>query len=151
MYREIGKAWQAIFREKSGDILQRAVQLRREPTILRVERPMRLDRARMLGYKAKQGVAVVRIRVARGGMRRRRPRSGRRPKHLGVLRIKSSASAQLVAERRVGEKYPNMKVVGSYPVWRDGRSAWYECILIDPDQPSVKKDYNYRRLLGISR
>ncbi len=151
MYSEIGRTWQAIFREKSGDILQRAIQLRREPAVVRVERPMRLDRARMLGYKAKQGVAVVRIRVARGGMRRKRPRSGRRPKHLGVVRIKSSVSTQLVAERRVGEKYPNMKVLGSYPVWTDGRNAWYECVLIDPLQPSIKNDYNYRRLLGISR
>jgi len=92
----------------------------------------------------------VRIRVSRGGMRRKRPRSGRRPKHLGVLRIKSSVSAQGVAERRVGEKYPNMKVLGSYLIWRDGMHAWYECVLIDPLHPSVKNDYNYRRVLGIT-
>ncbi len=150
MYREIGKTWQSVLRDKSGDILARAIKLRREPAILRVERPSRLDRARMLGYKAKQGVAVVRIRVSRGGMRRKRPRSGRRPKHLGVLRIKSSVSAQGVAERRVGEKYPNMKVLGSYLIWRDGMHAWYECVLIDPLHPSVKNDYNYRRVLGIT-
>ncbi len=135
---------------KAGDILARAIQMRREPAIIRVERPSRLDRARMLGYKAKQGVAVVRIRVSRGGMRRKRPRSGRRPKHLGVLRIKSSVSAQKVAERRVGERYPNMKVLGSYPIWKDGKYAWYECVLIDPVNPSVRSDYNYRRVLGIN-
>jgi len=135
-------------RAKSGDILARAIQLRREPAIFRVERPSRLDRARMLGYKAKKGVAVVRIRISRGGMRRKRPTSGRRPKHMGVLKIKSSVSGQRVAERRVGERYRNMKVLGSYPVWRDGKYAWYECVLIDPVNPSIKSDYNYRRLLG---
>ncbi len=150
MYRQIGKSWQDILHVKAGDILARAIQLRREPAIIRVERPSRLDRARMLGYKAKQGVAVVRIRVSRGGMRRKRPRSGRRPKHLGVLRIKSSVSAQEVAERRVGERYPNMKVLGSYPIWKDGKYAWYECVLIDPVNPSVRSDYNYRRVLGIN-
>src|SRR5207245_2072712 len=90
LYREIGKTWQTVLREKSGDILARAIQLRREPTILRVERPSRLDRARMLGYKAKQGVAVVRVRGSRGGMRRQRPRAGTRPNRLGAPRIKSS-------------------------------------------------------------
>lgn len=150
LYRQIGRSWQSIFNEKAGDILARAVQFRKEPTILRIERPSRLDRARMLGYKAKQGIAVVRIRVSRGGMRRKRPRSGRRPKHLGVLKIKSSVSSQQVAERRVGEKYPNMKVLGSYIVWRDGRFAWYECVLLDPMSHSIQSDYNYRRILGVT-
>ena len=84
-------------------------------------------------------------------MRRKRPRSGRRPKHLGVLRIKSSVSAQQVAERRVGERYRNMKVLGSYPIWKDGKYAWYECVLIDKVGPSIQSDYNYRRVLGTNR
>ncbi|MDA4127993.1 MAG: 50S ribosomal protein L15e [Thaumarchaeota archaeon] len=147
---QIGKSWQAIFSEKGGDILARAVQFRKEPTVIRIERPSRLDRARMLGYKAKDGVAVVRIRVSRGGMRRKRPTSGRRPKHMGVLKMKSAVSSKQVAERRVGEKYRNMKVLGSYIVWRDGRFAWYECILVDPINPSIRSDYNYSRVLGLN-
>jgi large subunit ribosomal protein L15e len=148
MYRQISKTWQNIFHEKTGDIRARAVQLRKEPAMLRVERPWRLDRARSLGYKAKEGVIIVRARVSRGGMRRQRPTSGRRPKHMGVLKIKSSVSSQSVAERRVSGRFPNMKVLGSYPVWEDGRFAWFECVLIDPLSPGVRKDYNYRRLLG---
>jgi len=124
------------------------VQLRKEPAMMRVERPWRLDRARSLGYKAKEGVIVVRVRVSRGGMRRKRPTSGRRPKHMGVLKIKSAVSSQSVAERRVSERFPNMKMLGSYPVWEDGRFGWFECILIDPLGPSIRKDYNYRRVLG---
>jgi large subunit ribosomal protein L15e len=68
---------------------------------------------------------------------------------MGVLRIKSAVSSQQVAERRVAERHPNMKVLGSYPVWKDGIHAWYECILIDPSHPAIRKDYNYRRTLGI--
>jgi len=148
VYRHISKTWQDIFHERSGDIRARAVELRKEPAMLRVQRPWRLDRARSLGYKAKEGVIVVRARVSRGGMRRQRPTSGRRPKHMGVLKMKSAVSSQSVAVRRVAERFPNMKVIGSYPVWEDGRFAWYECILVDPLNPAIKKDYNYRRMLG---
>jgi large subunit ribosomal protein L15e len=150
MYRQISKTWQDIFHEKAGDMRTRAVQLRKEPAMLRVDHPWRLDRARALGYKAKEGVVVVRMRVSRGGMRKQRPTSGRRPKHMGVLKIKSAVSSQSVAERRAAERHPNMKVLGSYPVWEDGIHAWYECILIDPAHPAILKDYNYRRVLGLA-
>ncbi len=148
MYRQISKTWQGIFHEKAGEIRSRAVKLRKEPAMMRVERPWRLDRARSLGYKAKEGVIVVRARVSRGGMRKQRPTSGRRPKHMGVLKIKSDVSSQTVAERRVSERYVNMALLGSYPVWQDGIHAWFECILVDPLNPSIRKDYNYRRALG---
>ncbi len=148
MYSQISKTWQGIFSEKAGDMRARAVVLRREPAILRLERPSRLDRARAVGYKAKEGVVVVRARVSRGGMRRQRPTSGRRPKHMGVLKIKSAVSSKSVAERRVSERFPNMKLLGSYPIWQDGMFAWFECVLIDPRHPAITKDYDYRRALG---
>jgi large subunit ribosomal protein L15e len=150
LYREIGNTWQRVFHEKSGDILARAIQLRKGPTMERLERPSRLDRARMLGYKAKEGVVVVRIRVGAGGMRRQRPTSGRRPKHLGVLRMKSDESVQKVAERRVREKHVNLKLLGSYLLWVDGKHRWYEMVLIDPLHPAIKKDYDYRRRIGLA-
>jgi large subunit ribosomal protein L15e len=148
LYRQVSKSWQSILHEKSGDIRARAVVLRKQPALLRLERPSRLDRARMLGYKAKQGVIIVRSRVSRGGMRRKRPTSGRRPKHLGVLRMKADVPVQAVAERRALVKYPNMKLLGSYLLWKDGRFAWFECILVDPLNPSIKKDYNFKRVFG---
>lgn len=150
MYRQISKTWQDVLREKGGDMRARAVQLRKEPATLRVDRPWRLDRARALGYKAKEGVIVVRMRVSRGGMRKKRPTSGRRSKHMGVLKIKSAVSSQSVAERRVRERHPNMRLLGSYLVWKDGIHAWYECVLIDPLHPAVRNDYNYRRVLGLT-
>ncbi|HEY6283565.1 MAG TPA: 50S ribosomal protein L15e [Nitrososphaerales archaeon] len=149
MYRQISKTWQDIFHEKAGNIRARAVELRKQPAMVRVDRPWRLDRARALGYKAKEGVVVIRMRVSRGGMRRKRPTSGRRPKHMGVLKIKSAVSSQSVAEGRSLERHPNMHLIGSYLVWQDGIHAWFECILVDPMHPAVKSDYNYRRTLGI--
>jgi len=148
MYSQISKTWQSIFHEKAGNIRVRAIELRKEPAMMRVERPWRLDRARSLGYKAKEGVVVIRARVSRGGMRKKRPSSGRRPKHMGVVKIKSDVSSQTVAEHRVSQRFVNMKLLGSYLVWKDGKHAWYECVLIDPQHPAILKDYNFRRALG---
>lgn len=121
-----------------SDLQKRAIIWRKQPTIMRVMRPSRLDRARALGYKAKQGYVLVRVKIGRGGMRRERPRSGRRPKHLGVVKIKGAVSMIEVARRRAGERYPNLVALGSYPVYRDGRHAWYEVILIDPNHPRIR-------------
>lgn len=140
MYRHMSESWKSIWKEKAGEIRQRAIAWRRGPTIVRLKKPTRIDRARRLGYKAKQGFVVVRIRVARGGMRKSRPRSGRRPKHLGVVKIKAAVSMQKVAERRVAEKFPNLKVLSSYLLYRDGKYSWYEVILVDPHHPSIKAD-----------
>lgn len=149
MYRQIGRTWQEIFSEKKGDILKRIVEFRRQSAIIRIDRPTRIDRARAIGYKAKKGVIVVRARVARGGMRKKRPRSGRRQKHMGVVKVKAEISMKEVAERRVKERFPNLRLLGSYLVWRDGRYSWYECVLIDPQRNEIIRDYNYRRTLGI--
>lgn len=112
---------------------------------MRVEHPTRLDRARAVGYKAKQGIVVVRIKVKRGGMRQKRPVSGRRPKHLGVLKIKGAFNSKDTAERRVSEKYPNTNVLGSYPVYQDGRNIWYEVVLADMNHPVLAGSYDYRK------
>jgi large subunit ribosomal protein L15e len=67
---------------------------------------------------------------------------------MGVVKIKSAVSSKSVAERRVSERFPNMKLIGSYPLWHDGRFAWFECILVDPLHPAISVDYDFRRALG---
>jgi large subunit ribosomal protein L15e len=129
-----------MLRAKASDIKQRIIAWRREPAIVRLEHPYRLDRAHSVGYKAKQGFVVVRVRVGRGGMRRARPRSGRRPKHLGVLRMRANVSAQEVAQRRAARHFPNLHPLNSYLLYRDGRYAWYEVIFVDPHHPAVRRD-----------
>jgi large subunit ribosomal protein L15e len=119
---------------------QRLVLWRRQPTVMRIEHPTRLDRARKLGYKAKQGFVVVRTRVRRGGLRKIRPRSGRRPKRMGVAKFKPSKSIRLIAEERTAKKFPNLEVLNSYWVGQDGRSKWFEVILVDPNSPVIQTD-----------
>ncbi len=148
MYRNIAKTWRSMTKDAAPAFKQRAIAWRRGPTLERIERPSRLDRARALGYKAKQGIVVVRIKVTRGGMRQKRPSSGRRPKHLGVLKIKGHFSSQDTANRRVLEKYPNTKLVGSYPVYQDGRYIWFEVILADTNHPALSNSFDIRKRFG---
>ena len=84
-YAYIADAWKTY---RDADHLairqKRLYDWRREPVITRVERPARLDRARALGYKAKQGYIVVRTRVRRGSLRKTRFKMGAKPSGMGV-------------------------------------------------------------------
>ena len=139
--------WLNLWRENAPALRERAIKWRKENAVTRIEKPSRIQRARRLGYKAKQGIIVIRMRVGTGGMRRKRPRSGRRPKHLGVTRIKADVSMKQVADRRVLERYPNMKLLGSYFLYKDGMHYWFEVILADPSHPRVSKDKELRKRL----
>lgn len=140
----MAQTWLKMWKSNSDELKAKAIVWRTEPTIHRIERPSRLDRARRLGYKAKQGISVVRISVGRGGMRKQRPVAGRRPKHIGVVHIKQGISMRKVAERRVSEKFPNMEILGSYYLHKDGMNLWYEVILADPNHPAISKDKEMR-------
>ena len=139
------KVWLKMWKDNSTELREKAVIWRKQNAVTRVDKPSRITRARRLGYKAKQGIAVVRMRVGTGGMRKQRPRGGRRPKHLGVTRIKAAVSMKQVAERRVLERYPNMKLLGSYFLYKDGMHYWFEIILADPSHPSIAKDKELRK------
>ena len=136
-----------MWKSNADELKSKSIGWRTEPVIHKIQRPSRLDRAHRLGYKAKQGIIVVRVRVGRGGMRKQRPVAGRRPKHMGVVHIKQGISMRKVAERRVNEKFPNMEVLGSYYLHKDGTYYWYEVILADPNHPSIYKDREMRSKL----
>ena len=123
-----------------GLILQRKSEWRKSPPVQRVEKPTRIDRAREYGYKAKQGFVVARVRVRRGGMRKSRPDSGRKPKRMGVKKITPSKSIQRIAEERAQRKFMNLEVLGSYWLWEDGQYKWYEVVMVDPSHPAIKSD-----------
>jgi len=140
-YKYIAEAWKKPEESFVQELMrQRLIEWRKEPAIVRVEKPTRLDRARKLGYKAKQGFIVVRVRVRRGGLRKQRPRSGRRPKRMGVRKYKPAKSLRLIAEERAARKFPNLEVLNSYWVGEDGRFKWFEVIMVDPHNPSIKAD-----------
>lgn len=131
-YKYLSDAWKKPEDSYVEEVMrQRLITWRKEPAIVRVEKPTRLDRARRLGYKAKKGYVVIRVRVRRSGFSKPRPRSGRRPKRMGVSKIKLGKSLRLVAEERAARRFPNLEVLNSYWAWEDGLYKWFEVIMAD--------------------
>jgi large subunit ribosomal protein L15e len=144
MYAFIAETWQD--EEQMKQLMwERLQKWRREPAIVRIDRPTRLNRARTLGYKAKRGIIVVRVRVRRGGRLPRRPSRGRKTKNQMVSRLTPKKGLQWIAEERANRKYPNMEVLGSYWVGEDAKFKWFEVILVDRSCPDIiaDKDLNW--------
>ena len=139
MYKHIRHLWKKPKANMLELWRERLLKWRREPSTIRIERPTRIDRARSLGYKAKQGFIVVRQRVPRGGHTRGSYLGGRRPKHQRKVMILGK-NYQQIAEERANKKYPNCEVLNSYYVAKDGIYYWYEIILIDKAHPVILKD-----------
>ncbi len=121
---------------------ERLQQWRKEGSVTKIRRPTRIDRARSLGYKAKQGIIVARVKTRRGGLRKSRYIRGRRTQRMGKNKITGGMSIQRIAEGRASRKFPNMEVLNSYWVGEDGKAKWYEVILVDPSHPVIKSDKN---------
>ena len=139
LYQHIRELWKKP-KENLGPLWkERLVAWRKEPVTIRIKRPTRLDRARTLGYKAKQGFLIVRQRVQRGGHTRPDIKKGRRPRH-NRQRLILGKSYQRVAEERVARKYVNCEVLNSYWVAKDGKYYWHEIILVDKSHPAIKAD-----------
>jgi len=140
-YKYIAEAWAKPEKSYVKELMrQRLIKWRKQSAIVRIEKPTRIDRARRLGYKAKQGFTIARVRVRRGGLRKKRPKAGRRPKRMGVKKYKPAKSMRLIGEERTGKKFPNLEVLNSYWVAEDGRSKWFEIIMVDPHHPAIKAD-----------
>ncbi len=138
--------WKKPNEEEKELLKKRLIQFRREPALVRIPKPTRIDRARALGYKAKQGFIVVRQRVLRGGHRRPNDQKGRRPKH-NTRRLVLNKSYQQICEERANKVYSNAEVLNSYFVAKDGKYIWYEVILVDRSHPQILKDNNLKNLV----
>lgn len=140
-YQYIAKAWKKPDQTYVKDLTwHRLIKWRRQPTVVRIEHPTRLDRARSLGYKAKQGYVIVRVRVRRGSLRRSRPKMGRKPRKMGFKRLTPGKNLRWIAEERAAKRYPNMEVLNSYWVAQDGKQKWFEIVLVDPSHPVIMND-----------
>jgi len=136
MYQYLRQAWKKPDRET---LRKRMIEWRKTDTIVNVDKPLRLDRARALGYKAKKGFVVLRVRVGRGGHKGKKPNRGRRSKRQ-TNRKNLKMSYQWIAEQRAGRKYNNLEVLNSYKIGKDGMFYFYEVILVDPQRPEIKND-----------
>lgn len=141
------KYLEELWKKKQSDVLRfllrvRAWEYRQLPVIHRLSHPSRPDKARRLGYKAKQGYVAVRVAVRRGG--RKRP-NGKgivygKPKHHGINQLKSKRNLRSVAEERAGSRFTNMRVLNSYWVNQDATYKYFEIILVDPSHTKIRRD-----------
>ncbi|KAH9684772.1 Ribosomal protein L15 [Citrus sinensis] len=116
-YKYVSELW----RKKQSDVMRflqrvRCWEYRQHPSIVRVTRPTSPDKARRLGYKAKQGYVVYRVRVRRGGRKRPVPK--------GILKFQRSKRS--VAEERAGRKLGGLK--------------YFEVILVDAAHNAIRND-----------
>lgn len=141
MYSYVREAWKKPDETEVKKLLWHRMQKwRREGSVVRIEHPTRIDRARTLGYKAKQGIIVVRAQVRRGGRRKSRYIRGRRTARMGMARTTPGKGIQRMAEERSARRYPNMEVLNSYWVGEDGVRKFYEVILVDRSHPGIRSD-----------
>ncbi len=139
LYKYIREIWKKPEENLKDIFKKRILEWKKQPATIRVDKPTRVDRARSLGYKAKQGYIVVRQRIMKHKRQRPKFKAGRRSKHMRrkkVLRM----SYQWIAEQRVERKYRNCSVLNSYYVGEDGRYIWFEVILIDRTHPAIMSD-----------
>ncbi|MBI5228113.1 50S ribosomal protein L15e [Candidatus Micrarchaeota archaeon] len=135
-YKYIEQTMQAQYKARDGTFRNKILAWRNGPVMALVEHPSNLIRARRLGYKAKQGYSVVRVRIDKGRRTRRKPMGGR--KHKNFYRfVQPGMSHQAMAEQRVNRIYRNMEVLNSYWIGEDGNYKFFEVILADPYKPTV--------------
>ncbi len=141
------KYLEELWRKKQSDVMNfifrvRTWEYRQLPVIHRANRPSRPDKARQLGYKAKEGYVVYRVRVRRGG--RKRPVAkgivNGKPSSVGINKLKPTRNLRSKAEVRVGQALHSLRVLNSYWVAQDGVYKYYEVIMVDPHHNAIRND-----------
>merc|ERR1712014_536668 len=138
---------QELSRRKQSDILRfllrvRCWEYRQLNVIHRASRPSRPEKARRLGYKAKQGYVIYRVRVRRGNRKKHAPKGATygKPVHQGVNQLKFQRSLRSLAEERVARRCSNLRVLNSYWINQDGVYKYFEVICVDPFHKAIRRD-----------
>jgi len=140
MYHYLAKAWK---KPDKAMLRKKMIEWRKGNRITKVDKPLRLDKARALGYKAKKGFVVARVVIERGGRKRTRINKKRRTKRQNVKKV-LKMNYRWIAEQRAGKKFKNLEVLNSYNIGKDGKYYFFEVILVDPNKPEIKKDKNFK-------
>ncbi len=120
---------------------QRLIEFRKaKESVVRLDKPTNITRARSLGYKAKPGVFTARVRVRRGGGLYKIINKARRPKRKGISKLTRRVSIQRIAEIRAAARFRNAEVVNSYWIGEDGVNKYFEVILADRANNQVLAD-----------
>eukprot|EP00727_Mastigamoeba_balamuthi_P005395 m51a1_g14857 putative 60S ribosomal protein L15e (205) ;mRNA; f:666308-666989 len=142
-YKYLSELW----KKKQSDVMRfiqrvRCWELRHLPRVHRAPRPTRPDKARRLGYRAKQGYVVYRVRIRRGGRKRpaHRGKVWRKPRNSYINGMMRKRSLRSFAEGRAGRHCPNLRVLNSYYIAQDATWKWFEVIMVDPSHKAIRRD-----------
>uniref|UniRef100_H0XQX9 Ribosomal protein L15 n=1 Tax=Otolemur garnettii TaxID=30611 RepID=H0XQX9_OTOGA len=138
---------QELQRKKQADVMRFLLRVHcwqyyQLSALHRAPHPTRPDKARRLGYKAKQGYVIYRIHVRHGGHKRPVPKGATygKPVHHGVNQLKFARSLQSVAEERAGRHHGAPRVLNSYWVAKDSTYKFFEVILIDSFHKAIRRN-----------
>ena len=141
------KYLQELWRKKQSEVMSfvlrmRTWEYRQLPVIHRCSKPSRIEKARKLGYRAKQGYVIYRVRIRRGGRKRQAPKGQiyGKLKRQGINHKKPYRNHRAIAEIRVGRRVPALRVLNSYWVGQDATFKFYEVILVDPTHNAIRND-----------
>ena len=141
------KYLQELWTKKQSDVMRFVLRLRtweyrQLPAIHRASQPSRPDKAHRLGYKAKQGYVIYRVRVKRGDRKKRVSKGINygKPKNAGIRQQKFVRNLRSVAEERAGRKCGALRVLNSYWVGQDAVNKWFEVIMVDPTHNAIRND-----------
>jgi large subunit ribosomal protein L15e len=147
MYDSMKDAFQQGYKERSPLYKERLAKWNTEPSVMKVEKPTNIARARELGYKAKPGIVIVRVHVGKGKSKRHGKHLHRKPTKIGKF-YSYNKSLQAVAEERAARKFSNCEVLNSYFVGDTGQRKFFEVILLDRSSPSLVNDPQYRNVVA---
>lgn len=145
-YDYIEKVFRNEYKTRPDAYTFRLTEWNKEPTVVRIEKPTNIPRARLLGYKSKRGVVMARVRIRKGRRKRREPDGGRKPGKNGRF-FSMAKSLQSMAEDKAERKFSNCEVMNSYYVGETGKTKYYEIILLEKSTTDVKNDKLYKDVI----
>lgn len=147
MYKQLKQTMQSEYKERSDEYKSRIIKWNSEPPIMRIDKPTNIARARELGYRAKEGIVIVRVHI-HGGMRKRKHNAGGRKPHASGRYFTQEKSLQVIAEERAARKFNNLEPLNSYFVGAAGSSRFFEIILLDRNHSAIKSDAHYSDVIA---
>jgi large subunit ribosomal protein L15e len=144
------KYLEELWKKKQSDVMNfilrlRSWEYRQLSSTHRCTRPSRPDKARRMGFKNKQGIAIFRTRVRKGGRKRQNSKGivYGKPSNQGINKIKKMRALRTIAEDRVGRIAGNLRVLNSYWVGQDGTFKYFEVIMVDPAHKAIRRDARF--------
>ena len=147
MYKLVKSTFIQEYKTRPEPYKQRLVEWSAQAPVVNAGKPTNIARARELGYKAKEGIFIARVRVKGGSKKRQAPSGGRKP-HTSGRFFTRAKSLQAIAEGRAAARFSNCEVLNSYFVGSAGSSKFFEVIMLDRSSPTLAHDPKYGSIIA---